>query len=117
MPIALPQAVRTLLEDKAYGHVVTLSATGQPRVTMVWMDVDGDEVLFNTAEGRKKLQDLRRDPRVIVSVQDRNNPQAYAVFHGKESALAAVQGFDYGPDGNRIEIIQWLRPYDPTQKE
>jgi PPOX class probable F420-dependent enzyme len=50
---------------------------------MVWMDVDGDEVLFNTAEGRKKLQDLRRDSRVIVSVQDLKNPQAYAVFHGK----------------------------------
>lgn len=83
MPIALPQPVRTLLEDKAYGHVVTLNAKGQPRLTMVWMDVDGDEVLFNTAEGRKKTQDLRRDPRVIVSVQDRNNPQAYAVFHGK----------------------------------
>ena len=83
MPITLSQQLRTLLEDKAYGHVVTFSATGQPRLTMVWMDVDGDEVLFNTAEGRKKPQDLRRDPRVIVSVQDHNNPQSYAVFHGK----------------------------------
>ena len=83
MPIALPQPVRTLLNDKAYGHVVTLTAKGQPRVTMVWMDVDGNEVLFNTAEGRGKIQDLRRDPRVIVSVQDRNDPQSYAVFHGK----------------------------------
>ena len=50
---------------------------------MVWVDVDGDEVLFNTAEGRKKPQNLRRDPRVIVSVQDHGDPQAYAVFHGK----------------------------------
>jgi Pyridoxamine 5'-phosphate oxidase len=58
MPIALSQQVRTLLEDKAYGHVVTFNVTGQPRLTMVWMDVDGDEVLFNTAEGRKKPQDL-----------------------------------------------------------
>ena len=87
MPIALPQPVRTLLEDKAYGHVVTLNAKGQPRLTMVWMDVDGDEVLFNTAEGRKKPQDLRRDPRVIVSVQDRNNPQSYSVFHGKARTI------------------------------
>ena len=82
MPIALPQAIRTLLAEKAYGHVVTLNAKGLPRVTMVWMDVDGDEVLFNTAEGRRKTQDLRRNPRVIVSVQDPNVPQAYAVFHG-----------------------------------
>jgi PPOX class probable F420-dependent enzyme len=49
---------------------------------MVWMDIDGDELLFNNAEGRRKPGDIRRDPRVIVSVQDRNNPQAYAVFHG-----------------------------------
>ena len=88
MPIALPKPVKTLLEDKAYGHVVTLTAKGQPRVTMVWMDVDGDEVLFNTAEGRKKPDDLRRNPRVIVSVQDRNDPQFYAVFHGKARITA-----------------------------
>jgi PPOX class probable F420-dependent enzyme len=83
MSIPIPQPVKTLLQDKAYGHVVTVNATGRPRVTMVWMDVEGDEVLFNTAEDRKKAQDLRRDPRVSVSVQDPNNPQSYAVFHGK----------------------------------
>ena len=83
MPVTLPQSVKTLLLDKAYGHVVTSNAEGKPQVTMVWMDVDGDEVLFNTAEGRRKAQNLRRDPRIIVSVQDRSNLQAYAVFHGK----------------------------------
>lgn len=83
MPIAFPKPLKTILEDKAYGHVVTLAANGQPRLTMVWMDVDGDEVLFNTAEGRNKIKDLRRDPRVTVSVQDPKVPQAYAVFHGK----------------------------------
>ncbi len=83
MPIPLPQSVKKLLQDKAYGHVVTFNTQGKPQLTMVWMDVDGDEVLFNTSEGRRKSQNLRRDPRIIVSVQDRNDPQAYAVFHGK----------------------------------
>lgn len=83
MPVRLPQSVKTLLEDKAYGHVATFDAKGNPQITMVWMDVDGDEAIFNTAEGRLKVQNLRRDPRIIVSVQDRNDPQAYAVFHGK----------------------------------
>jgi PPOX class probable F420-dependent enzyme len=83
MPIILPQSVKRLLQDKAYGHVVTFNAEGRPQLTMVWMDVDGDEVLFNTAEGRKKPQNLRHDPRIIVSVQDRNDPQAHAVFYGK----------------------------------
>ena len=56
---------------------------------MVWMDVEGDELLFNTAEGRRKPDNIRRDPRVIVSVQDRNKPQAYAVFHGRGRVTAA----------------------------
>ena len=83
MAIALPQSVKKILEDKAYGHVVTFRPDGRPQVTMVWMDVEGDEALFNTAEGRLKPQNLRRDPRVIVSVQDRNDPQSYLVLHGK----------------------------------
>src|SRR5438093_12119800 len=83
MAIKIPQSLRTMLEDKAYGHVVTFNAQGKPEPTMVWMDVEGDEVLFNTSEGRRKPDNIRRDPRAIVSVQDRKNPQAYAVFYGK----------------------------------
>jgi len=73
MPVKIPQPLRTMLEDKAYGHVVTFNAQGKPELTMVWMDVEGDELLFNTADGRRKPNNIRRDPRVIVSVQDRNN--------------------------------------------
>ncbi len=82
MAIKLPESARKVLQDKAYGHVVTLGPGSRPHVTMVWVDADGDEVLFNTAEGRKKAQNLRRDPRIIISVQDRNDPQAYMVIHG-----------------------------------
>ena len=85
MAIALPQSVKKILQDKAYGHVVTFNAEGKPQLTMVWMDGEGDEVLFNTADGRLKPKNLRRDPRVIVSVQDRNDPQSYLVFHGRAS--------------------------------
>ena len=92
MAIKLPESARKLLQDKAYGHVVTVGAGGRPQVTMVWVDAEGDEVLFNTAEGRKKPQNLRRDPRVVISVQDRNNPQAYLVVHGK--ATLTVAGAD-----------------------
>ena len=67
MPVTLPHSVKKLLQDKAYGHVVTFNAQGKPQLTMVWMDVDGDEVTFNTAEGRNKPQNLRRDPRIVVS--------------------------------------------------
>jgi len=89
MPVKIPQSLKTMPEDRAYAHVVTFNAQGKPEVTMVWMDVEGDELLFNTAEGRRKPDNIRRDPRVIVSVQDRNKPQAYAVFHGRGRVTAA----------------------------
>lgn len=89
MPIALPDKVRTILRDKAYGHVVTLNASGTPQVTMVWVDAEGDEVLFNTAEGRLKPKNLRRDPRIVISVQDRNDPQSCIVVQGKATVTEA----------------------------
>jgi PPOX class probable F420-dependent enzyme len=82
MPIPLPESVKKVLDDKAYGHVVTFNPNGQPQLTMVWMDVDGNEALFNTAEGRKKVQNLRRDPRIMISVQNRSEPQSYVVLNG-----------------------------------
>lgn len=82
MPIAIPAALRTVLLDKAYGHVITRGADGSPQVTMVWMDIEGNQALFNTADGRVKVKNLRRDPRVQVSVQDRHNPQSYALLQG-----------------------------------
>jgi PPOX class probable F420-dependent enzyme len=87
--IKLPESVKKVLADKAYGHVLTFNANGSPQLTMVWMDVEGDEVLFNTAEGRIKPKNLRRDPRVIISVQDRNEPQAYVVVYGKATITEA----------------------------
>src|SRR2546425_12148784 len=96
MAVKIPQALKKILEDKAYGHVVTFNPAGRPELTMVWMDVDGDELLFNTAEGRRKPDNIRRNPRVIVSVQDRNNPQTYAVFYGRsEEHTSELQSLAY----------------------
>ena len=89
MAIALPPSVKRILEDKAYGHVITFDPSGKPQVTMVWVDADGDHLVFNTAEGRRKPKNLRHDPRVVVSVQDRNDPQSYLVVHGKASVEEA----------------------------
>jgi len=70
--------------------VKTFNVHGNPELTMVWMDVEGDELLFNTAEGRRKPDNIRRDPRVIVSVQDRNNPQHTRSSMAEGESLAQV---------------------------
>ena len=77
-----PEA-RRLLEEPNLAHFVTLMKDGSPQVTPVWVDYDGTHVLINTAEGRQKPRNLARDPRVALSVADRNNPQRYVQVRGK----------------------------------
>lgn len=88
MPIELPDTIKQLLTLRAYGHVVTRNQDGSPQMSMVWMDVDGNEVLFNTAEERVKPRNLRRDPRILISVQNPLNPQGHAIFHGTATVTA-----------------------------
>jgi PPOX class probable F420-dependent enzyme len=57
-----------LLRGGNYGQLVTLNADGSPQVTVLWVDADEGHVLVNTAEGRAKDRNLRRDPRAAVSV-------------------------------------------------
>ena len=89
MAIKLPEPVKKILLDKSHGHVVTFNAKGTPQVTLVWLDVDGDEVVFNTAEGRVKPRNLRSDPRIVISAQDPNDPRSYVVFYGKATVSEA----------------------------
>ena len=71
-----------MLRGKAYGHVVTRNAGGSPQVTMVWVDEDRGDLVFNTNMARMKAVNLGRDPRVVVSVQDPAAPQQYLVVRG-----------------------------------
>ena len=57
-----------LFRGKNWGTVVTLREDGSPHATPVWIDTDGENVVFNTAIGRAKERHLRRDPRVAVTV-------------------------------------------------
>jgi PPOX class probable F420-dependent enzyme len=65
-----------LFRGKNWGTVVTLRSDGSPHATPVWIDTDGENVIFNTAIGRAKEQHLRRDPRVAITVLPADNQQA-----------------------------------------
>ncbi|HEX5367933.1 MAG TPA: PPOX class F420-dependent oxidoreductase [Dehalococcoidia bacterium] len=71
------------LKEPNLGHVCTLMKDGQPQSTPVWIDWDGSYLVFNTAEGRQKPRNIARDPRVAVSVVDRNNGQRYLEIRGR----------------------------------
>ena len=66
--IALPDAARALLASDAVAHVVTVDEDGGPQVTAAWVGLEGDEIVLATIPDQRKLRNLRRDPRVVLSV-------------------------------------------------
>ncbi len=79
----IPVAYRDLLAKKAFAHLATVGADGAPQVTPVWVDDDGTHVRFNTARGRVKERNLRRNPRVALSIIDPDNPYRYLQVRGR----------------------------------
>jgi PPOX class probable F420-dependent enzyme len=66
----LNQAARDLIESGALAHLVTLNEDGSPQVSVVWVGLDGDELVSGHLDGRqRKLQNIRRDPRVSLSFE------------------------------------------------
>jgi PPOX class probable F420-dependent enzyme len=66
--IPLPPAARELLDSDAVAHVVTIDEDGGPQVTAAWVGVEGDEIVLATLPDQRKLRNLRREPRVAVSI-------------------------------------------------
>jgi PPOX class probable F420-dependent enzyme len=83
MPISIPQQYLDLFQKKAFAHLATLMADGQPQVTPVWCDHDGTHVRINSAKGRVKDRNMRRDPRVTLELQDPDNPYRYLQVFGR----------------------------------
>jgi PPOX class probable F420-dependent enzyme len=84
----LPEAARELIESGALGHLVTLRPDGSPQVTCIWVGLDGDELVSgHLAASQRKLQNVRRDPRVTLSFEGtRVHPpglKEYLVVHGR----------------------------------
>jgi len=83
----LGEKARKLLEAKNFVFIATLNKDGSPHLTPVWVDTDGENVLINTAVGRKKTRNIARDERVAVGVFDYANPYEHLTIQGKVSKL------------------------------
>jgi PPOX class probable F420-dependent enzyme len=83
MPAEIPEKFRDLFSKRAFASLATLMPDGTPQVTPVWCDLDGKYIRFNSARGRQKDRNVRRDPRVAMSVLDPDNPYRYLEIRGK----------------------------------
>ena len=78
----IPESHQDILDKRAFAHVATVDAEGNPQVTPVWVSFDGEYVLINSAKGRKKDRNLRERPNVALSIQDPENPYRYLGIQG-----------------------------------
>lgn len=83
MSQVIPEKYLDLFEKQAFGNLATLMPDGSPQATPVWVDYDGKFVRFNSAKGRVKDKNVRRDPRVSVALQDPTNPYRYLEVRGR----------------------------------
>ncbi len=83
MAQAIPEKFLDLFQKQAFANLATVMSDGSPQVTPVWVDYDGKHVRFNSALGRVKDKNVRRDPRVSLSILDPANPYRYLAIRGR----------------------------------
>jgi PPOX class probable F420-dependent enzyme len=85
MPELHPDA-RKVIESDALAHLVTLNPDGSPQLTCIWVGLEGDEIVSGHMDRRRKLDNVQRDPRVVLSLEAESLSQMglreYLVVHG-----------------------------------
>jgi PPOX class probable F420-dependent enzyme len=98
----LPESARAVLESDGLAHLVTINRDGSPQVSVVWVGLAGDDIVSGHLREQQKLRNVRRDPRVALSVETPNtNPiglREYLVVHGR----ARIE------EGGAPELLQQL---------
>ena len=84
----IPSAFHDLLSSTAVAFVGTIGKRGEPQVTPLWFHWDGERVRISLVEGRQKLRNLRRDPRISLTIVDPAQPTHYLELRGRIDDLA-----------------------------
>jgi PPOX class probable F420-dependent enzyme len=123
--IAIPDKYRDLLTGKkAFASLGTLMPDGTPQVTPVWFDYDGANLIFNSARGRQKDLNVRRDPRVTMTIIDPENPYRYLEVRGRVTNITQEGGREsinklskkylgqevYPGPPNEVRVIYTVKP-------
>ena len=86
----IPDSARDLIRSGALAHLATINPDGSPHTSVMWVGYEGNDLLFSTVEGRVKHRNMRRDPRVSVTVIDSADPENYVEFRGRVSMTPDV---------------------------
>jgi PPOX class probable F420-dependent enzyme len=74
---------RKLFEEPNFAHLATVGPDGAPQSTPVWVDLEGECILVNTAENRVKARNVKHNPKVAVSITNHENPYEMVTITGR----------------------------------
>ena len=100
----LDENIKSLAQAKNFAAFTTLLPGGQPMTHVMWVDADDEHILINTEVGRQKFLNVKRDPRVTVTVIDADNPYHYGEVRGTgghRQALHQVHGQALRPERDK----------------
>src|SRR4029453_513241 len=100
--MTIPESVRTLVATGPLAHVTTLNSDGSPQVTVVWVGIEGDEIVSGHLHLHHKLKNIQRGPRGAVSLQSPSKNaiglQEYLVIYGDARVT----------EGGAVQLLQHL---------
>ncbi|WP_214404970.1 PPOX class F420-dependent oxidoreductase [Pseudonocardia lacus] len=102
----VPEPLRYLLDSTAVAFVSTIGPRGEPQTTPLWFLHDAGTVRISLVEGRQKLRNLRRDPRISLVVVDPARPTRYIELRGRVDELV--------PDSGRVLERRIAAKYSPV---
>lgn len=99
----IPDSHADLLGSTALAHVATVGPQGEPQNNPVWFDWDGDLLAFSQTTARQKYRNVRREPRVAISIVDPENPYRYLEIRGRVERIE--------PDPDKAFINKMAKKY------
>ena len=88
---ALPVELRDLIESGPMAHLSTINADGSPQVTVIWVGLDGDDLVSGHMSRYVKLRNIERDPRVVLSFDAPRVAGAFLNEYAVIQARAAIE--------------------------
>jgi len=98
----LPDSAREVVESGALAHLATVNADGSPQLSCVWVGLDGDEIVCGHLPRNRKVRNIERDPRVVLSIE------AEGMSHGALKHYLIVYGNARITEGGAAELLQRL---------
>jgi PPOX class probable F420-dependent enzyme len=92
---ALPPKLLELLREPSLAFLATTMRDGSPQLTEVWVDTDGERVLVNSVTTHLKVQNIRRDPRVAITIADPSDPSEYFQVRGRVAEMTTDGAADH----------------------